>query len=119
MRSARLYSDENFPLAGVEALRELGLDVLTIFEDGRGNRSLPDGDVLSRATDLGRAILNLNRRDFIKLHLQNEDHAGVVVCTRDADLKSQASRIASAIEAAQTHGSLNRVLLRVNRPGSP
>lgn len=39
---ARLYADENFPLPVVEVLRTLGHDVLTIYEDGKGNQGYPD-----------------------------------------------------------------------------
>ena len=39
---ARLYADENFPLPVVEARRTLGHDVLTIYEDGKGNQGYPD-----------------------------------------------------------------------------
>jgi hypothetical protein len=44
---ARLYSNENFPLPVVEALRRLGYDILTTH----------------------------NRQDFIRLHRQNPKHA--------------------------------------------
>jgi len=47
---ARLYADENFPLPVVEALRALGHDVLTIYEDGKGNQGYPDELVLRGAT---------------------------------------------------------------------
>ena len=65
-----LYADENFPLRVVEELRRLGLDVLTAFEDGRANQSLTDQLILIRATELGRAIVTLNRRDFKRLHFR-------------------------------------------------
>ena len=55
---ARLYGNENFPLPVVEALRDLGHDVLTIHETGRGGEAIPDADVLKsgpggNAPDLG------------------------------------------------------------------
>ena len=65
-----LYADENFPLRVVEELRRLGIDVLTAFEDGRANQSITDEDILARATELGRAIVTLNRRDFKRIHTQ-------------------------------------------------
>ncbi|MGD9564046.1 MAG: DUF5615 family PIN-like protein [Pyrinomonadaceae bacterium] len=40
----RFYADENFPLASVVHLRELGHDVLTVYEDGRANNAFFDGD---------------------------------------------------------------------------
>jgi uncharacterized protein DUF5615 len=78
-----LYADENFPLRVIEELRRLGIDVLTAFEDGRANQSLTDHAILTRATELKRAILN--RRDFKRLHLQIPDHAGIIICTEDPD----------------------------------
>jgi hypothetical protein len=76
-----LYADENFPLRVVEELRRLGHDVLTAFEDGRANQSIVDRDLLARATEMGRALLTLNRLDFKRLHRQMPDHAGIVICT--------------------------------------
>jgi len=76
-----LYADENFPLRVVEELRRLGVDVLTAFEDGKANQSLTDQQMLARATQLERAIVTLNRRDFKRLHLTVPDHAGIIICT--------------------------------------
>ena len=56
-----LYADENFPLRVIEELRRLDHDVITTFQDGRANRAVSDPDLLMRATEMGRAILTLNR----------------------------------------------------------
>ena len=109
-----LYADENFPLRVIEELRRLGIDVLTAFEDGRANQSLTDQDVLSRAMELGRALLTLNRRDFKRLHFQMLDHAGIIICTEDSDRVGQAQRIVKSIENAS---ELRRQLIRVYRRG--
>ena len=37
------------------------------------------------ATRQNRAVLTLNRRDFIRLHQQSSAHAGIVVTKDDAD----------------------------------
>lgn len=58
---ARLYADENFPLPVVEALRTLGHDVLTIYEDGKGNQGYPDEAVLRDAMYYDRCVLTVNR----------------------------------------------------------
>lgn len=65
---ARLYADENFPRPLAFALRELGHDVLTAYEDEKANQKVPDDEVLQRATELDRAVLSMNRRDFARLH---------------------------------------------------
>lgn len=110
---ARLYSNENFPLPVVERLRTLGHDLLTIQETGKADQALPDNEVLQFATKENRAVLTLNRRHFIKLHRENPQHAGIIVCTVDADFAGQAERIHKAL-AAQP--SLAGQLLRINRP---
>ena len=65
---ARLYSNENFPLPTVEALRRLGHDVLTSLESGRANQKISDSEVLAFAINEARALITLNRRHFVKLH---------------------------------------------------
>ena len=82
--AARLYSNENFHRLEVEALRELGHDVLTSLEAGRSNRRIPDDEVLQFATSEGRAVLTFNRLHFIRLHRSIDGrHEGVVVCSED------------------------------------
>lgn len=93
-------------------LRALGHDVRTLHDYGQSGQALPDSEVLRLATAQQRALLTLNRRDFIRLHLQDAAHAGIVVCTFDADFISQAQRIAAALTAQP---ELAGQLLRVNR----
>lgn len=113
--SARLYSNENFHRRVVEALRELGHDVLTSLEAGRSNQRIPDEEVLHFATSERRAVLTFNRLHFIRLHRHAAGHhAGIVVCSEDHDTRSLAQRIDEAIREA---GELSGQLLRVNRPG--
>src|ERR1044072_5876053 len=108
-----LCADENFPLRVIEELRRVGLDVLTAFEDGRANQSISDRVILARATELGRAILTMNRVDFKRLHFQMPEHAGIIICTEDPDRIGQAQRIADAITEA---GDVRTKLIRVYRP---
>jgi len=93
-----LYADENFPLPVVEELRHLGFDVVTMYEDDRANQSLTDEEVFTVARDKGRALLTVNRQDFIQLHRREPNHSGLIVCTFDADFVGQAQRIADAYE---------------------
>jgi hypothetical protein len=111
---ARLYANENFPLAVVEELRRLGHDVLTIQETGQAGQSMPDEAILAFAQREGRAVLTLNRKHFFRLHRAGKAHAGVIGCTFDADFVSLARRIDAAIEM---QAQLSGVLIRVNRPG--
>src|SRR5271165_784563 len=110
---AQLYADEDFPLQIVEALRQAGHNVVTAYESSRANLSIPDSEVLAFATAQGRALLTMNRRDFIRQHLVNSAHAGIVVCTRDPDSMALAQRIDISIRSCP---SLAGQLLRINRP---
>jgi hypothetical protein len=86
---AAFYADECFHLAVVEALRQHGHDVLTAFDAGQANQSIPDEAVMALATKLGRVVLTLNRRQFIALHDRNPQHMGIVVCTEDQDVSGR------------------------------
>jgi predicted nuclease of predicted toxin-antitoxin system len=112
---ARLYADENFPLAVVVELRRLGHDVATTCQTGKANRATPDAEILEFASTEGRAVLTLNRKHFVRLHAARPNHAGIVVCTADPDFPGQAQRIHAAVAL---HDDLSELLLRVNRPGT-
>jgi hypothetical protein len=109
---AKLYSNENFPLPVVRLLGHQGHDVLTTLDAGKAGVAIPDAEVLRFATELGRAVLTLNRKDFIRLHLASSNHAGIVVCTFDPNFEAQAERIAEALKACLALGGQ---LIRVNR----
>jgi len=110
---ARLDSNEDFPLPVVAALRTLGRDVLTSGEAGNAGQAIPDDAVLDYATRNARAVLTLNRRHFVRPHQSGMPHAGIVVCTVDADFGAQAARIDEAIRPLP---AVANQLVRVNRP---
>ncbi len=110
---ALLYSNENFPQPVVEELRRFGHDVLTVLEAGKADQALSDEAVLTFATSQQRAVLTLNRKHFIRLHQEHQDHAGIIVCTYDPDFVGQAARIHQAIASPM---AISGQLLRVNRP---
>ena len=109
----RLYADENIPTRLVEVLRGHGHDVLTATEDGRANKKIPDDQVLSRATELERVVLTMDRHDYRVLHRASQDHAGILACTDDSDTEALACRIAAALAACPAHSG---ELLTVVRP---
>lgn len=109
----RFYADENFALAVVVELRRLGHDVLTAFEDDRANQKISDEKVLERASELGRAVLTINRKDFKRLHDANNNHAGIFICTFDADFGGQANRIN---DICQDMPEVSANLIRIYRP---
>jgi predicted nuclease of predicted toxin-antitoxin system len=107
----RLYADEQFPKATSEHLRALDHDLLTVQEAGNAGDS--DPDVLSFATADDRTVVTQNRRDFIRLHRQNPEHTGIIVCSVDQDSEALANRINTAILAEEP---LAGKLIRVVRP---
>jgi hypothetical protein len=110
----RLLADENFPFPVVEALRGFGYDILRLNDLGKAGQALTDVAVLKLASDDSRAVLTLNRKDFVRLHQSIPDHSGIVVCSFDLDFDGQAKRIRAALAA---HSLIAGQLLRVNRPG--
>ncbi len=111
---APLYSNENFRRRIIEALREFGHDVLTAFEAGNANLSIPDNKVLEFAHTNNRIVLTFNRKDFIRLHHQNSIHSGIIVCSEDSNYLALATRIHEAILSLDSEA--NNQLIRVNRP---
>ncbi|MBW4489198.1 MAG: DUF5615 family PIN-like protein [Trichocoleus desertorum ATA4-8-CV12] len=112
---ARLYADEQFPRSVSELLQTMGHDILTVQEAGNANQGIPDEDVLTFAIRENRAILTLNRQDFIRLHRITSEHPGIIVCTNDTDRPRMAARINEAIAA---EASLQKKLIRVVRPAT-
>ena len=110
---ARLYADEQFPKVISQLLRNMGHDVLTVQDAGNANLGVPDEDVLAFAIGDERAVITLNRQDFIKLHRANSKHFGIVVCTNDPNRSQMANRIDQAIAVQE---SLRDELIRVVRP---
>jgi predicted nuclease of predicted toxin-antitoxin system len=107
---ARLYADEQFSFPVVALLRNFGHDALTIQE--AGNAGHDDPEVLAFAVNNDRAVVTQNRRHFIRLHTQQPNHAGIIVCTGDKNLEILATRINDAIAGEET---LRGKLIRVNR----
>ncbi len=107
----RLYADEQFPKATSEQLRVLDHDVLTVQEAGNAGDS--DPEVLAFAVAADRAVITQNRRDFIRLHRQSSEHAGIIVCSVDQDSEALANRINAAIFVEKP---LAGKLIRVVRP---
>ena len=110
---ANCYANENFPLPVVEALRELGHNLLTTYESGKAGQAISDEDILSFAIAESRIILTLNRRHFIRLHQATPAHRGMIVCTYDPDFEALAGRIHAALHA---FSDWTGQLVRINRP---
>ena len=111
---ADVYTNENFPFPAAQELRRLGHNVMTVQESGLGGQSITDEEVLRFATRERRAVVTLNRRHFVRLHVESASHTGIIVCTVDNDFSALAGRIDSAIRESR---ELAGRLLRVSRPG--
>jgi hypothetical protein len=109
---ARLYANERFPFPVVEALRRLGHDVQTVQDAKSAGQRMPDEEVLPFALGERRAVLTLNRRHFVRLHLDGHPHSGIIACTIDPNFSAQAGRIHTAIVAEPL---LAQKLLRIGR----
>lgn len=107
-----LLADENFPFPSVVLLKNIGHNVATLSDLGKAGQALSDPDVLSLATSLNRAVITFNRKDFIKLHNQNSNHQGIIVCKFDTDFKRLAFNVNKSIANVQT---LKGQLIKVNR----
>lgn len=112
---ARLYCDEQFPREVSELLQAMGHDVLTSQTAGNANLGIEDEAVLGFAIADNRAVVTLNRYDFIRLHRSQPNHTGIIVCTNDSDRNRLATRIHQAI---CTEASLSGKLIRVVRPST-
>jgi hypothetical protein len=110
---ARVYMDEDFPGPATRRLRELGHDVLTAREAGNADRQMPDHEVLRFAQSENRAVLTLNRRDFIRLHNSGAVHSGIIACTDDRNFTALAIRVHDALCANEP---LAGKLIRIIRP---
>jgi len=110
---ARFFADENLPFPVVEALRRMGHDVVTVADAGNAGQALTDKAILQLAGADRRAVVTLNRRHFVRLHADDPNHAGIIVCSLDLDFDGQAARIDQTIT---TQESMIGCLIRVNRP---
>ncbi len=112
---ACFYADEQFPFPVVELLRNLEHDVLTAQEAGNADQGIPDEAVLAFAISKERAVLTINRDDFIRLHRLDSNHFGIVVCTNNRNWEQFAVRINEAVTRQET---MLGKLIRVVRPAN-
>ncbi|MDV2998508.1 MAG: hypothetical protein N5P05_000114 [Chroococcopsis gigantea SAG 12.99] len=104
----------------VRQLRQLGYDVLTSYEAGQANQAISDEKVLTFAHERERAVITLNREDFIGLHKQGREHSGILIAKEDRDYQGQATIINEFMvtDAQSLKGRLIRIK-KQNQKGSP
>ena len=100
-------------MPAVRALRALGHDVLALVDGELAEQAISDAEVLAVSGQKRRALLTLNRRHFIRLHGEFPEHAGIIVCTFDANFVALADRIHGALEERV---AIYGQLVRINRP---
>jgi len=79
----RFYADEHVSKAVVRALRQRGVDVLTVQDAGMSGAS--DREHLELATRQGRVVFTQDD-DFLRLHAAGAKHAGIVYAPAQASI---------------------------------
>lgn len=97
----------------VKMLRDFGHTVITSYDAGQANQSIPDDEVLNYATQNNLILITFNRDDFIELHQSGFKHKGIVICKTDRDYQGQVEKLH---EYLQTQSSLENRLVRVKKP---
>ena len=85
-----------------EALRRMGHDVVTIADAGKAGQALTDEAVLQFASADRRVVVTLNRRHFVRLHQEEPNQTGIIVCSLDLDFDGQAGRIDQALATQES-----------------
>jgi predicted nuclease of predicted toxin-antitoxin system len=106
------YSNENFALDMVKMLKKLGHTVITSYDAGQDNQSIPDNEVLDFATRNNLAVITFNRDDFIELHDSGIQHSGIIICKTDRDYQGQ---VGFLHEYLQNQDSLINRLVRIKK----
>ena len=108
----RLYSNENLAIDLVEALRKFNHDILSSYDAGQANQGIPDDEVLEYATLNDRSVITFNRDDFVALHRNGVNHAGIIICKDDRDYLGQSQVLHDYLEIQDR---LHNRLIRVQR----
>lgn len=108
----KLYANEQFPNDAVKELRKLGYDVLTTHELGKSGKCITDQEVLSFAMSLKRAVITFDK-DFFKLHRENPNHCGIILCTENRNYQQLAQIIDTKLSNTP---QIEKQLIRITKP---
>lgn len=106
----------------VRELSRLGYDVLTSYDAGQANQGIPDQEVLAFATQQERAVITLNRDDFIALHRSGIPHNGIIICKTDRDYLGQAQALHAYLQEELNKNPVAKFsnrLIRVKKQNQP
>jgi hypothetical protein len=110
----RLLLDEMYSPALASALRDAGMDAVTVAELGLTGR--PDPDVFAAAVAADRAVLTENTADFTRLgaeHIEaGRHHMGILIAlsTRFSRRPSGTAQLVDAIRAVEGEELDDRVM---------
>ncbi len=118
MTQIRFYIDEDaMRNSFVNALRNSGLDVLTVAEVGRLGES--DATQLNWATEQNRILYSFNVKDFSSLHhqllAQGVSHAGIIVVpSQRYSVGEQLRALLNLTNSLTTEQMVNRLVFLSN-----
>lgn len=112
--------DEDISYRVAEALRQRGVDAVSVYELGRGNRRIPDDEQLTFAADQGHVLVTYNRADYQALdaqwRVQGRRQCGITWCSERSVPRRNIGQLVRALEAmAQEHESLAGLCLPLSR----
>jgi predicted nuclease of predicted toxin-antitoxin system len=108
----KLYANEQFPFDAVIELRKLGYDVLTTHDVSKSGKGIADIEVLSFAISLERAVITFDK-DFFKLHRNNPNHCGIILCTENRNYLQLAQIIHTKLSQIS---QIEKQLVRITKP---
>jgi predicted nuclease of predicted toxin-antitoxin system len=103
----RYHLDEHVPPAIAHGLRRRGIDVTTANDAGLAGASDPDHIAFARSE--GRVIFTSDE-DYLVLHEQGIDHAGIVSCRQGSRTLGEAIRFLVLLHACMTADEMDRSL---------
>ena len=108
----KFYANEQFPFDAVIELRKLGYDVLTTHDVSKSGKGITDIEVLSFAISLERVVITFDK-DFFKLHRDNPNHCGIILCTENRNYLQLAQTIHTKLSPIS---QIEKQLVRITKP---
>jgi predicted nuclease of predicted toxin-antitoxin system len=118
--SPTLLLDEDISYEVARALRQQGVDAISVYETGRADRRVSDEEQLEEAVGQGRVLITYNRADFQALdarrRTEGRSHAGIIWCSERTVPRRAIGELARLVAAmAARHESLVGLCLPLSR----
>ena len=104
--SVKLYTDEHVSRAVIRGLRQRGLDITTVPEEGMLGAS--DREHLNWAEGEGRVIFTQDT-DFLRLHAAGHPHAGLAYAPQGTSVSRIIRGLLLIHEALEAHEMVGHV----------